>query len=454
MSQEEQKPEKKKKLKLIAYCDSPVCFSGFGQVSRNILGLLHETGLFDITCFGVNHHSESDNFGRRIETDVPYDVLEASYLNEEDQKKGYNLDMLGRNKLMKLLYEQDFDVFWSVQDPYVIKFLDKTFKVLKGKFKKKFKSIFYFPVDALKASTDWCISPRIFDHPVVYTYFGEKVVKDRVDEYQSRKIKDELISKELDTYKEKLTVIQHGTNTDDFFPIDEESRHAVRTKLEIDDKTCVVLNVSRNQPRKDLARTLHIFSEFKKLVPDSVLILYCRARDVGGDLRIIMSYYHLEEGRDIVFPDIPDDFKGSDISEVNQAYGISDMVISTTLGEGWGLPITEAMATRIPVIFPANTSINEIVGKNNERGFTAKCGSTKSEWIHLSGQNLDDPPRPLTNVDDMVEKMLYVWENRGKPEVLDKVEAAYKWIQERTWKKIFKKQWLPIFKKIHDEMSK
>ena len=454
MPTEEQKPEEKKKLKLIAYCDSPVCFSGFGQVSRNILGLLHETGLFDITCFGINHRYDDDNFGNRLKTDLPYPVLQASYLSKEDLKKGYEVDLLGRSKMMKLLYDHDFDVFWSVQDPYVIKFLGKTFNILKNKFNKKFRSVFYFPVDAVNASTEWCIPPRFFDYPVVYTDFGKRVVDDRIDEYQSRKIKDKSISNELKGYKEKLKVIQHGTNTDDFFPIDDDSRSAVRTGLEIDDSTCVVLNVSRNQPRKDLARTLHVFSEFKKKVPDSVLMLYCRAVDVGGDLRAMMDYYHLEDCRDVIFPEIPDDFKGSDISEVNQAYGASDMVISTTLGEGWGLPLTEAMATKTPVVFPANTSINEIVGKDNERGFTAKCGSNKSEWIHLSGENLDEPPRPLTNVDDMVEKMIFVWENVGKPEVLDKVEAAYKWIQERTWKKIFEKQWLPIFKKIHDDLTK
>ena len=36
-----------KKIKVVAYCDSPTCATGFGTVSRNILSGLYMTGKYD-----------------------------------------------------------------------------------------------------------------------------------------------------------------------------------------------------------------------------------------------------------------------------------------------------------------------------------------------------------------------------------------------------------------------
>ncbi|NCY12365.1 MAG: glycosyltransferase, partial [Burkholderiaceae bacterium] len=41
-------------------------------------------------------------------------------------------------------------------------------------------------------------------------------------------------------------------------------------------------------------------------------------------------------------------------------YNASDLYVTTTLGEGWGLTLTEAMATRTPVICPISTSFIEM----------------------------------------------------------------------------------------------
>ncbi len=443
----------KKRLKLLAYCDSPVCSSGFGQVSKNILNSLHKTGLFDITVFGINHKIELDDYGRFEELKVPYEILPASYLTIDELEKGYSDDQFGKSKLMKLMYKEDYDVFWSLQDPYVVGFLEQTFKALR-KFGKTFISMLYFPVDASDISEEWATIPALFDYPIVYTEIGKAEVMKHLNKIDVGKIRDRSKMDRLKKYEENLKVIPHGTNTEDFYPMDDEKKKRIRAALQIPDDTCLVINVNRNQPRKDIARSLQIFAKFKEKVPNSVLFLYCRSNDMGGNLETRMKYYGLKSGVDVIFPTLPKGekaFKGTPVREVNQAYNASDMVISTTLGEGWGLSLTEGMATKTPVVFPANSSINEILG-DNERGFKVKCGSTTSEWIHQPF-HVDDPVRPLTNVDDMVEKMLYVWNNKDKPEVLDKVNKAYEWALEHTWDKIFAKYWLPMFTEIYKKLT-
>ena len=427
----------KRKIKILAYADSPECFSGFGQVSRNILGLLHDSGEYEVTCFGINHNIVTDDFGRIEEFKTPYEILPASFLTNEEMNKGFEYDMLGKKKLMKLLYKEDFDIIWSVQDPYVVGFLDEVFTSLRKQFLKKFQTIFYFPVDCAGISKEWAQIPNIFDQQVVYTDFGkEEVIKTYDDVNDKVRIQKE------------LKVIPHGTNVEDFKPLDKDIKLKIRESLGISKDTCVVINVNRNQPRKDISRTMEAFAKFKKKVPNSILFLYCKPDDIGGNLPLKMKYYGLEDKKDVFFPQMPTGkkaFQGTPIEEVNQAYNSADMCISTTLGEGWGLSLTEAMAAKIPAIFPANSSINEIIG-DDERGFKIKCGNHPSLHIQLSG-NVDDPIRQLTDVDDMVEKMVFVWENRNKPVVKDKVEAAYKYVHEHTWEKIFKKYWKPLFDK-------
>lgn len=422
-------PSPQKKYKLLAYCDSPICHSGFGQVSRNILSELHKTGLFEITVFGINHYYEYDDYGHVKKPDVPYDIIEASFLTSEEMDKGFTKDMYGKTKLLKYMYEKGFDVFWSVQDPYVVEFLRKSLGSYRSKLGKKFQSIFYFPVDAANISEDWATIPKSFDFPVVYTQFGFKEVVEKCPELE-----------------EMLQIIPHGTNMDDFYPIEGDERKEIRHNLGVADDEFLILNVNRNQPRKDLSRTLHTFAEFKQSVPNSKLMLFCNPIDVGGNLHYRLKYYGLTE-EDVIFPQMPtgrDGFKGLPISAVNEAYAASDVVVSTTLGEGWGLSLTEAMACRRPVVFPNNSSINEIIGPNEERGYLVKSGEGPTQHFHLHSAG-DEPPRPLTDVDDMVLKLLHIHNKGNAEEVAAKVEAAYKYASEHTWDRVFEQYWKPIF---------
>ena len=52
---------KGKKIKVLAYCDAAAA-TGFATVSKNILMGLHNTGDFEITVLGINHHGNPHPF--------------------------------------------------------------------------------------------------------------------------------------------------------------------------------------------------------------------------------------------------------------------------------------------------------------------------------------------------------------------------------------------------------
>jgi glycosyltransferase involved in cell wall biosynthesis len=117
------------------------------------------------------------------------------------------------------------------------------------------------------------------------------------------------------------------------------------------------------------------------------------------------------------------------------------MVVSTTLGEGWGLSVSEAMAVKKPVLFPHNTSLIEIIGENEERGWFCKSGETINDYICLGGGD-NNLLRPVVNIVDMAEKMEYIYNH--KDEANAKAERAYNEVW--TWNQVGE-QWKAIFER-------
>jgi glycosyltransferase involved in cell wall biosynthesis len=147
---------------------------------------------------------------------------------------------------------------------------------------------------------------------------------------------------------------------------------------------------------------------------------------------------------------------------VNSIYNVADLCVTTTLGEGWGFITTEAMACKTPILAPNITSIIDIFDSRDFdysehqletgqlRGIPVKSGFNNSEWICL-GLGDNERVRPLTNVDDMVEKMLWVKNNPIATRVI--VERAYKWVQGLTWDTIVS-QWEKVFDTAYEALEK
>ena len=394
-----------KKIKVLAYCDAPTCATGFSTVSRNIFEGLYKTGRYDIDVLGINYWGDPHNF--------PYRIWPTGTNAEKDP--------YGRKKVCGMIPRMEYDILFFLQDTFILDFLPELIPYLQGKG-KKFKSICYFPVDGTPKS-GWINNINAVDFPVAYSQFGLAEAK-----------------KAFPGLKDTKTV-PHGANTKDFFVLPEEEVKKFKAQyFGPQAEKFVFTNLNRNQQRKDIPRTIQAFVEFKKQVPESLLYLHMAQKDQGWDLPEVVKAYGLNPKEDVIFPENFGPNQGYPMQIVNMIYNMSDAVISTTLGEGWGLSWIEAMATKTPIIMPENTALIENI--TEDRGYLVKSGGDPALYTVLPHDN--EVVRPLVDVKDMVDKMLRIYNN--PEEAAKRAENAYKWmVKELEWQQAVAPQWVNIF---------
>jgi glycosyltransferase involved in cell wall biosynthesis len=444
----------KKKIKVLFWGDSPNCSTGFASVTKNILNYLVKTGKYEISVIGIN-----DRGGWKNPMIYPYKIYPAKI--GIDASGG---DYHGRDRLVATMLGKDpdikfpFDIVFTLNDPFVLEqpipVLKKgTLEILKEAqaiTKKKlpdrywFKIVSYWPIDSY-IRPNWANTISLSDYPVAYCNYGKKEI-----------IKASIGEKSFDDLEKKLTHIYHGISLRDFFPIDKKESDEFREKL--------IVSIARNQLRKDLPRTLAIFSELLKRRPDSFLYIHAQETDSWGSLREYASNFkNLEFGVNWGTPSKFTANEGYPIDMMNMIYNAADCVLSTTLGEGFGFYNLEGMATKTLIVAPNNTTHPELFGYNakdditdmdkihqNLRGVPMLCGETKTNW-GTYGQLDYERMRPLTNVEDAVKKLLWVYDNPQKAEEIE--NRAYEWIKQYDWPLVCK-QWDDLLQRVYNDLLK
>lgn len=434
-----------KKRKILVLADSPTVPTGFGQVSRNVLKELHATGKYEIDMIGINYDGSFD----REEFLNKY-----PYLNKlVPAHRPNSADMYGREFMIQALAGRvkeltpPWDIIFTIQDHFIIEAVSKETgygfaesikqiqknTIMSKHRKNSFVWVGYFPVDGnLKSNwVDNAIAKA--DFPVAYCEFG----KNEILKHDSKE----------NQLAERINVIKHGTNTEDFYmlPNKKELRDKYFGKI-IDEDSYLIINVNRNQMRKDLLRTLLTYKEFKKRVPKAFLYLHCNPHDVGGNLFDMARGIGLDVN-DFAVPVSFNERSGIPIEQLNEIYNCADAMLTTTLGEGWGLSITESMATKVPVFAPNITSVPEILNTHKgfdpkiSRGFAFNSGKGVNDVVCFGAQD-NEVVRPISDIEDAVEKMVWAYEHPEETKQI--VERAYKWASELTWKKENEK-WLEVF---------
>jgi len=406
--------QQQKKIKVLAYCDSPTCATGFGTVSRNILSGLYATGKYDIDVLGINFWGDPHNF--------PFRIWPTAINNDRDP--------YGRKKVFDMIPQMDFDILFFLQDTFILEFLPDLHNRLR-KGGKQFRSICYFPIDG-PPKEQWLLNVNVCDVPVVYSEYGKA---------EAVKIIPSM---------ENILTVPHGVNTSEYFVSGEKDRLAFRSQFfgsKADN--FIFTNLNRNQQRKDIPRTIAAFYEFKKQVPNSTLYLHMAKQDQGWDLPEVVKAYNMDITSDVIFPENFGPNQGFPRQVVNMVYNASDCILSTTLGEGWGLSWLEAMATKTPIIMPANTAIVENITK--DRGWLVDCGTNPSLFTVVPNDN--EVVRPLVDVESMVKTMLEIYNNPA--EAKRRAENAYAWVHTNmTWENSIVPKWLEIFNSAYNSLQK
>lgn len=197
----------------------------------------------------------------------------------------------------------------------------------------------------------------------------------------------------------RVSFIPHGVDTKVYRPADPGEKKRLRSYFGLPEGSVVLLTVAANYgERKQIPLLMHELARFKNEHPDINFIAYIftNARSsspYGYDLVRLRKDLGAESF--IKFPEYDPIYESWGERELADLYRASDIYVSLSFAEGFGLPILEAMACGLPVICVNTSSMTELVGENEERGWLVKTIPSYRfypVWIPtLQSYSLPDP---------------------------------------------------------------
>ena len=320
-----------RRIRILAFCDSPTLMTGFARVANNVLADWASRPDTSVHCWAVN-------FSGWDYEKAPCRLFPAG---------GHDWNSPGRlSKFLEHLAGGDYTHVWLMMDPDALSlhgFPQKLRQLCKA---AGVRVMLYFPVDA-RLDRPWLEILSAVDAAVTYTAYGR-------DETRRALAKSQY----------PVAVVGHGVE-DHFKPLTLEERQRARhSELQLPDKvvdfvkpdTFLMLNVNKNEWRKDPLRSLEILVELRRLgVPAKLILRMAPTSSMGGvALDLAAEQLGLTYG-----------VEWCHIGPVPEAglvalYNTADLYLTTSMGEGWGLGVTEAMACHCPVAMMCHTSLAEI----------------------------------------------------------------------------------------------
>lgn len=178
--------------------------------------------------------------------------------------------------------------------------------------------------------------------------------------------------------------IPHGYDPKVFYKEFDEKRIELRKAWGVENKF-VVGSVFRNQGRKMPDRLLKAFKIFSRTHPDAVLLLHTDPDDQARTFNMQNLINRFQLNNRVIFTG-GTFHKPLSHDTLREIYNIMDVFMLSTSGEGFGVPIVEAMACGVPQLVTDYTTTKELVVDAPKTGLAIK----------LAGEN-DYCPYPHTN---------------------------------------------------------
>lgn len=373
-------------MKILFSGDSPTVNTGFGVVAKNLLERLHAMG-HDITVLGINHFGE------------PYDQKEFPY-HIYPCDKGSQEGMFGIQKLWYLEEKIRPDLIFFLNDPWIV---DQFIEARKKKNVYS-KTIAYFPTDAGPLKPRWAKTLSELDAQICYSDYAERIVIDANNGVRPK----------------NLHQIYHGIDRDTFFPVNQSE---ARRRLNLPVDAFIVGMVARNQFRKRFDILMKSFSDFAKDKPEAKLYLHTAAKDIGFDISDLSRQFQLRDH--LVMTEGVTPAHGVDTDFLNLIYNSFDINCLISLGDGFGLPVAESMATGCAQLVSGHSCLKELV--EGHGGLTVDTAA----WVlNTSGINTWGG---VSDVNDLTRKLNVLYENKELRIRL--AEQGYNFIMQEkfTW---------------------
>ena len=261
-------------------------------------------------------------------------------------------DLYGRSRFVEMLDKVDPDVVVMLNDPDVCirHLIDNPFDTERILLQAR-PLLAYLPIDG-------------YNNPPAWDALGKAVKRIAMSKFgQAAMPGSELV--------------YHGIDTKTFHPIDK--KQAKRT-LGFDPERFLVLRVDKNSIRKNYADSWRALRPLLRKYSDIDVHFHCLPNEPRDGINIRAFISGDEDIRDRVsFSSGLGGFTGWGDDHMVNLYSAADLFISTSMGEGFGLTIAEALACGTPVVAQNCSSITEVVGPGGvliepTRPFTVPMG--------------------------------------------------------------------------------
>lgn len=272
------------------------------------------------------------------------------------------------------------DVLITLGDLYMVSYLHN--------LKRECPWIGYFPLDGIGIMPVHKHIISAMDTAVVFSKFASDILKKNDIEHR---------------------LIYLGFDSKNFQPYSKVQRTVARKVTGYENKF-IIGTVCVNRRRKQIPRGFKILKKFLSMIDKSerknVIMHLHMVPDFheGWNLPELVKsmgledhvYYTSELAEGVWFQGVP-------VDKLNFIYNLFDVQLLPTTGEGFGLPIIEAMATGCPTIATDCSSCTELIG-HGKRGELIKVSDYYSEQ---SGTDY-----ALCDIDDGAEKLLKLYQNK------------------------------------------
>lgn len=331
------------KVNVLIVSDSAFLDSGFARVAREIGTGLVQTGKYRVAQLGC-FHIPTDRF-------VPFHVYPVM------SRAGG--EMYGEKLFEEVVQRFRPDVVLTIMELWSIMHIVRR--------PRRYRLVSYVPIDGRPVADHWVDALKAIDHVVAYGNFGAQAILEATGPMQ-------------------VSTVPHGVDTSVFKPMDQASRDEARSLIKTANKNPFIVGcVGRNSPRKHMPRLLKAFRAFisrwdacekcgyvrhtdehEEMKPcprcgskaftqgapkdDAYLYLHCKADDhVGFHMSSLVKRFGLQ-GRVAMPSGMQEECVGVSDVIMNRLYNALDLFTLPTGGEGFGLPILEAMSCGVPVL--------------------------------------------------------------------------------------------------------
>lgn len=373
-------------MKILFCGDSPTVSTGFGTVANNLLSRWAKMG-HEIVVLGVNHYGD------------PYDPKKFPFPIYPVDKGSIEM-MYGYHKLWPMVEVVKPDILFFLNDPWIVnEYLSR-----KPKDSPNPKMVVYYPTDAGPIRKEWMDLLNRMDAQICYSHYAESVV---LESNGGKRPKN-------------LFQIYHGVDTKAYFPVNQKM---ARSAVGIPHDKFIVGMIARNQYRKRFDLFLKGFAKFAKDKPEAMAYLHTSKHDVGFEIDDMVGQLGLKDRVYVTDGVRPD--RGVSDQELNLIYNTFDVNCLISLGDGFGLPVAESMATGCPQLVSDHSCLKELV--DGHGGLTAK---TITWLMNTTGINTWGG---VTDADDIAAKLEILYKNQDLR--IGMAEQGYAFItQEKfTW---------------------